>query len=350
MWTQQGPKLVPSGIVGLAQLMSVSLSWDGNTAIIGGDQDNNFTGAAWIWTRSAGIWSQQGEKLVGTGTVGYASQGRSVALSAAGNTAIVGGFTDDSSAGAAWVWTRSGGVWTQQGGKLVGGGAVGTESQPVEQGYSVSLSADGSTAFVGGKCDSQCTGATWVWKRTGGLWTQQGPKLVGVGAVGGPQQGYSIALSGDGTTGFVGGPGDNYGTSGATWAFAASAPIGATFYRLAPCRVLDTRNAAGPLGGPAIGGLQLRTFALAGVCNVPAGTIAVSGNVTVVNPTAAGDLLVYRADIAAPLASTVSFTLGRTRANNGILALSADVQQAVSILNKSAGSVHVIVDVNGYFK
>jgi len=59
--------------------------------MVGGDGDNNFTGAAWVFTRSGGVWSQQGSKLVGTGAVGPAGQGRSVALSADGNTAIVGG-------------------------------------------------------------------------------------------------------------------------------------------------------------------------------------------------------------------------------------------------------------------
>jgi hypothetical protein len=66
-----------------------------------------------------------GSKLVGTGAVGQADQGASVALSADGNTAVVGSPNDNTSAGAAWVFTRSGGVWTQQGSKLVGGGAVG---------------------------------------------------------------------------------------------------------------------------------------------------------------------------------------------------------------------------------
>src|ERR1035437_6467321 len=81
-------------------------------------------------------FSQQGPKLVGTGAAGAAVQGDSVSLSADGNTAIVGG-TYDSSNGAAWVWTRSAGVWTQQGAKLVGSGAVGNAAQ----GSSVSLSA-----------------------------------------------------------------------------------------------------------------------------------------------------------------------------------------------------------------
>jgi hypothetical protein len=89
--------------------------------------------------------------LVGTGAVGGASQGFSVSLSDNGNTAIVGGPYDNSFAGAAWVYTRSDGVWSQQA-KLVGTGAVGL--QPAQQGYSVSLSGDGNTAIVGGPADS----------------------------------------------------------------------------------------------------------------------------------------------------------------------------------------------------
>ena len=125
---------------------------------------------------------QQGNKLVGTGTVGPTSsdQGRSVSISSDGNTAIVGGSGDNNSAGAAWIWTRSGGVWTQQGSKLVGTGAVGI----AEQGFSVSLSSDGNTAIVGGPSDNSLGGAAWVWTRSGGIWSQQGSKLVGTGAVG----------------------------------------------------------------------------------------------------------------------------------------------------------------------
>jgi hypothetical protein len=58
-------------------------------------------------------FTQQGPKLVGTGTTQYGNFGASVALSADGNTAIVGN-------GGAWVFTCSGGVWTQQGQTLVG--------------------------------------------------------------------------------------------------------------------------------------------------------------------------------------------------------------------------------------
>ena len=91
-------------------------------------------------------FSQQGPKLVGTDTVGHAIQGWSVSLSADGNTVIIGGFHDNNNTGAAWVWTRSGGVWTQQRTKLVGSGVSGSDRQS----YSVSLSVDGNTAIVGG--------------------------------------------------------------------------------------------------------------------------------------------------------------------------------------------------------
>ncbi len=170
-----------------AQGYSVALSADGDTAIVGGDGDNSDAGAAWVFARSGGVWKQQGKKLVGTGAVGAAEQGVSVALSADGDTAIVGGATDNPTEvggkGAAWVFTRSGGVWSQQGKKLFGTGAVGN----AEQGCSVSLSADGDTAIVGGCQDNggvSGVGATWVFTRSGGVWKQQGAKLVGTGAVG----------------------------------------------------------------------------------------------------------------------------------------------------------------------
>jgi hypothetical protein len=210
-FSQQGPKLVGTGVVGLGeQGWSVALSADSNTAIVGGLADNKITGAAWVYIRSNGIWTQQGNKLFGTGTVGSAAQGFSVALSDDGNTAIVGGPFDNRMTGAAWIYTRSGGVWAQQGSKLVGAGAVGNASQ----GVSVALSGDGNTAIVGGVNDTAGAGAAWVFIRSGGVWSQQGDKLVGLGAVESPAQGIgngqgrSVALSADGNTAIVGGPTD----------------------------------------------------------------------------------------------------------------------------------------------
>ena len=114
---------------------------------------------------------QQGGKLVGADAVaGDEEQGSSVAISADGNTAIVGGLNDNGGAGAAWVYTRSGGVWSQLGSKLVGNGAVGIALQ----GTSVALSADGNVAIVSGKLDNNNIGAAWMFARSGGVWSQQG--------------------------------------------------------------------------------------------------------------------------------------------------------------------------------
>jgi len=87
--------------------MSVALSGDGNTAVAGGQEDNGWVGAAWVYTRSGGVWSQQSTKLVGTGAVGGAEQGVSAAISGDGGTVILGGPADNSWAGAAWVFSNS---------------------------------------------------------------------------------------------------------------------------------------------------------------------------------------------------------------------------------------------------
>jgi len=213
---------------------SIALSADGNTAIMGGSADNNGVGAAWIFTRGSNrLWNQQGSKLVGSGAAGQSAQGSSVAISADGNTALVGGYSDHSGAGATWVFTRSDGVWTQQGTQLVGSGFQSTLGiLGSAQGLSVALSADGNTAAVGGPWDNGGAGATWIFTRNNGVWTQQGSKLVGSGAVigaqnaniNGAQQGSSLAISADGNTVLVGGMWDN-SWMGAAWVFTRSSGV-----------------------------------------------------------------------------------------------------------------------------
>jgi hypothetical protein len=214
-WSQQGAKLVGSGAIGPSrQGIRVSLSTDGNTLAVAGNADNSGAGAVWIFTRANGAWSQQGSKLVGAGAVGASGQGNDVAISGDGNTLVIGGPGDAYPTGAAWIFNRANGVWTQQGSKLLGTGAVGAALQ----GDSVSISADGNTFISGGPSDNGGTGATWVFARSGGAWSQQA-KLVGTGAVGAARQGYHVALSGDGRTAMVGGNNDN-GNTGAAWIFS----------------------------------------------------------------------------------------------------------------------------------
>ena len=220
VWTQQGEKLAGGGETGDGKFgASVALAGDGDTALVGGPGDNGSTGAAWVFTRSGVVWTQQGEKLAGGGETGDGKFGASVALAGDGETALIGGPDDNSGAGAAWVFTRSGVVWTQQGEKLAGGGETGEG----ELGASVALSENGDTALIGGPEDDTATGAVWAFTRSGGVWSQQGPKLTG-GEEGNSQFGVYVALSADGDTALIGGPGDNY-DAGAAWVFTRSGGV-----------------------------------------------------------------------------------------------------------------------------
>ncbi len=220
---QQGSKITASDGIGANQQQgeAVAVSSDGNTAAIGGWYDNSAVGAVWIYTRSNGVWTEQ-TKLVGTGAVGAANQGGQVALSADGNTLIEGGASDNNSLGAVWVFTRSNGVWSQQGQKLVGTGS--TASSNIYQGGALAISADGNTTAFSGSGDNSGVGAVWIFTRSAGVWTQQGSKIVPTGEIGAAGMGSALAISADGSTLAAGGPNDN-STLGATWIFIQSAGV-----------------------------------------------------------------------------------------------------------------------------
>jgi hypothetical protein len=126
-------------------------------------------------------------------------------------------------------------------------------------------------------------------------------------------------------------------------------PPATSFYTVKPCRRVDTRVAG--LGGPLpLSAGSLTRLALAGApCAVPATARAVSLNVTVTGPTSAGHLRLFPAGGAEPLASALNYTAGLTRAKNAIVGLGGAGEIAVRV-EQAAGTVHVIVDVNGYFE
>jgi hypothetical protein len=214
-WTQQGPALTGGGEeVGVAHFgSSVALSESGDTALVGARMDDDGAGAVWVFTRTGEHWAQQGPKLTGAEESGEGRFGSSVALSAFGNTALVGGRADADGVGAAWAFTRSGSTWTQQGPKLTGLG----ERQEGEFGAAVALSADGEIALVGAPLDGE-VGAVWLFTRSGTTWTQQGTKQSSPQATA-QQFGTSVALSADGRTAVIGGPAHRH-ERGAAWVFA----------------------------------------------------------------------------------------------------------------------------------
>ena len=216
---------------------SVALSAEGDTALIGDSADANELGAVWVFTRSGSTWTQQGPKLTGDEESGEGRFGDSVAISEDGDTALVGGRSDDHGAGAVWAFTRSGSTWAQQGAKLTGGDEAGGEATGGEAGSgdeeeegneesgqgrfggSVALSAAGDIALVGARNDSTGRGAAWELTRSGSTWTRQGAKLTGTEEAGKGQFGYSVALSADAQTAVIGGLVD-HGRTGAAWVFA----------------------------------------------------------------------------------------------------------------------------------
>src|SRR5207249_2580585 len=161
---------------------------DGRIALIGGSGDANGAGAAWIFTRSGSAWSQLDSKLTPAGESAPRAFGRSVALSADGRTAAIAGIGDDT-AGATWIFTRSGSAWTQQGPKLAANDEIDTGSC----GGGVALSANGDTALIGAENDNNSIGAAWIFTRAASSWRQSGRKLTAIGETGNAYFGKTVA-------------------------------------------------------------------------------------------------------------------------------------------------------------
>ena len=216
-WTQQGPTLTAADEKGRGNFgRSVALSADGATAVIGGPTDHGH-GAAWVFDRSGGTWSEDA-KLLGAQGEGPPRFGRSVAVSGDGDTVLIGGPGNAHGSGAAWVFTRGASSWQQEGGSLAGAG----ESAGAQFGFSVALSADASTALVGARGDEGGVGAAWAFARQAGGFAPEGAKLTGGLETGAGRFGSSVALSADGATAIVGGLADDAHV-GAAWQFTRTA-------------------------------------------------------------------------------------------------------------------------------
>ncbi len=131
----------------------------------------------------------------------------------------------------------------------------------------------------------------------------------------------------------------------------ATAPAGGQcFYSVVPCRLMDTRWIAGGNGGPFLQPSSLdRSFEIATRCRIPDSARAVSANVTVTGATAPGHLRLYPSGTSRPAISTINYRAGQTRANSVVLPLGEGGKLDV-FCGQATGSVHLIVDVNGYFQ
>jgi streptogramin lyase len=131
---------------------------------------------------------------------------------------------------------------------------------------------------------------------------------------------------------------------------ATPPPPAANFFTVSPCRVIDSRNPAGPYGGPALLSEATRVFSVAGQCGIPSGATALAVNIAVTQPTnGPGFLTMYPAGGVRPLTSVINFRAGQTRANNAILPLSGFGGLSV-YCQQGGGTTHFILDVTGYFQ
>ena len=202
---------------------SISISGDGNTAIVGAervDTGGTDAGAAYIFKRSGTTWSQQA-KIQSSDIEAVDYFGCAVAISSDGNTVVAGAryeSTSGANAGAAYIFTRSGTTWSQQA-KILSSDIA---AQDYFGGSGVSMSNDGNTVIVSAVYES-AVGAAYIFTRSGTTWSQQA-KIVASDAQSGDQFSRQVSMAGDGNTVIVGAfLEDTGGTStGAAYIFTKS--------------------------------------------------------------------------------------------------------------------------------
>ncbi len=125
------------------------------------------------------------------------------------------------------------------------------------------------------------------------------------------------------------------------------------YFALTPCRVVDTRNPTSVDGGPALTAGQTRNFQIRGNCGVPIGATAVTLNVTITQPALTSNnawLALWPSGQSLPGVSTINFTNSDgSHANGAIVPLSTNTDD-LSVILGGGGTVHVILDVTGYFQ
>ena len=121
---------------------------------------------------------------------------------------------------------------------------------------------------------------------------------------------------------------------------------GASFYPLAPQRVLDSRSNVGLNG--VFHANAARTFVVADGTPIPTNAVAVTGNLTVTGQTKAG--YVVLAPAAGGATSTLNFPVGDTRANGVTVALGSGGTLNAVYKAKAGATTHLVFDVTGYFR
>ncbi len=211
-------KLVAAGAAADDEF-GISVALDGDTAVIGARQDDTRNGSAYVFTKVSGVWSQKA-KLIASDGAADDEFGISVAVD--GDTIVVGAHqenandddddtnNDVSDSGAAYVFAKVSGVWSQKAKLLASDGAANDE-------FGISVAVDGDTIIVGANLTNHIdsggnavndSGSAYVFTRdSAGGWSQKA-KLTASDAAAQDRYGYSVGVSGD--TIAVGAPYNDY--------------------------------------------------------------------------------------------------------------------------------------------
>jgi hypothetical protein len=204
---------------------SVKISGDGNTMIIGADKEDtngNWAGSAYIFTKSGSTWSEQ-DKIQPTDSTTEQFFGKSVSISDDGNTAIIGAPGQSTGPAAAYIFTRSGTTWSQE-------AKISSPVDPTASyfGGSVDISDDGNTAIIGYSLEDTTAGvdagAAYIYTRSGSTWSQEA-KLESDDAEASDMFGVAVSISGDGNTVVVGATGEDTAWDNSTQAGAGAAYV-----------------------------------------------------------------------------------------------------------------------------
>ena len=189
----------------------------GDTAVVGAyfdDDSGTDSGSAYVFVRSGSVWTEQAKLTTSDGT---ADDHFGVSVSVRGDTAIVGAVYDDDSglsSGSAYVFVRSGAVWTEEAKLLASDGAAGDY-------FGNAVSVSGDTAVMGAFGDDDNgnnSGSAYVFVRSGSLWTEQA-KLTASDGAADDRFGWSVSVSGDTAAVGAWGDDDNGTDSGSAYVF-----------------------------------------------------------------------------------------------------------------------------------
>lgn len=330
-----------------------------STDLVAGQSDGAGTQDVFLYDRMTGAMSlvshALGSPTVGTGradTCELNADGRFVAYNSRADTVTAGTFPSAEHIPQIYLYDRTTGenvlvTRAVSPGPYTGGNNSTSNPWMSADGGFIAFTSTASN-LVAGVTDLFYTEDVFLWERSTGstelVSRSEASPLVAAG-------GTAHGISADGGQILFGSasalvPEDDNGFRSDLYLYENVLPA-ADFHSVTLCRALDTRQ---PVDGPALVSGTREHFTVPGACGIPATAKAVVLNVTVAQAAGAGYLKIHAGNAASP-ASTINFSAGQVRSNNAVVRLSTNGDGTIAItpLVIGGGTVHVILDVMGYF-